>query len=296
MSFESIIGQKKAVTILKKYASTSAVPQALIFVGPEGSGRRLAALEFARVLNCEVSPDSPSDCSCRSCRDVLAFNHPAVISADEDYQRRIIGREVKEFSIDTARAIQKALSLKLSYGRKAVVIVGAAQRLSVEAANSFLKTLEEPSSDATLILVCRSKKELPRTVVSRCQAVFFVSLSDADVEDILKRQRPDCPNASAIARSSLGSVSRALAFEEKGQRYKELAHRFKRLELGEFKDEDIGGFLDYMTAVLRARFVESPSDNLFFMEAIHTARRLSAEGVNKNMIIVRLRAEIYTIP
>jgi DNA polymerase-3 subunit delta' len=291
MSFENIIGQKKAVEILNKYAATSP-PQALLFTGPDGAGRAYAALEFARALNCENGHTSPSDCQCRSCRAVAESSHPAVIYVDAEYQRQILGRDVKEFSIDTVRAIQKALSLKLSYGRKAVVIVTEARKLSDEAANSFLKTLEEPSSAAVLILICRSKKEMPRTIVSRCQSVFFAALSDEDVEGILKRLRPDCASASAIARASAGSVSRALLFEEKADRYRELKKKFERLELGEFKDEDIGGFLDYLAAVFRAGFTAAPLENLFRIEALHDARRLAAEGVNKNMVLTNLHARL----
>ncbi|MDI7247754.1 MAG: DNA polymerase III subunit [Bacillota bacterium] len=133
-----------------------------------------AALSFARRLNCE-SPDADSACgTCLSCRLVADGNHPDV---------RIVSPDGLSVKIDQIREMKKEMSLKprRDVGFRVTIIEGA-EKMTVEAQNSFLKLLEEPPDRAVFVLVCQNPSGLLPTVRSRCQMVRVRPADDHDRE------------------------------------------------------------------------------------------------------------------
>ncbi|MGE5584528.1 MAG: ATP-binding protein [Bacillota bacterium] len=133
-----------------------------------------AALSFARRLNCE-SPDADTACgTCLSCRLVADGNHPDV---------RIVSPDGLSVKIDQIREIKKEMSLKPRQdGGFRVTIIEGAEKMTVEAQNSFLKLLEEPPDRAVFVLVCQNPSGLLPTVRSRCQMVRVRPADDRDRE------------------------------------------------------------------------------------------------------------------
>jgi DNA polymerase-3 subunit delta' len=163
MSFKDIKGQEEPIRRLVSSIKNNRIAPSYIFAGPKGSGRCLLALNFAEALNCADREDFPCDV-CPSCRKIARGVHPDV---------RIITSETKggEITIRKIRDIESEIILKPYEGRCKVFIVKDAHLLNNEAANSFLKTLEEPPPNSVLILIAERPSDLPPTVVSRCQII-----------------------------------------------------------------------------------------------------------------------------
>jgi DNA polymerase-3 subunit delta' len=182
------------------------MPHALLFVGPEGVGKLSFALRLAQALLCERVPEAELDpCEqCPGCLQVMAGTHPDVlrVARPEDRQELPI-RIIRDLCID--------LGLKPMSGKRKVAIVDDADVLSDEAANAFLKTLEEPPPGSTLIMVGTSAEAQLDTILSRCRVVRFDPLSEADLTQVLLEHGivETRAEAARLARLGEGSVARA---------------------------------------------------------------------------------------
>ena len=143
------------------------LPHALLFTGAEGLGKSRFAAAFAQSLLCEALSDSGQPCGkCRGCHLCQVGNHP-------DYKRIEPEEAGKAIKIDTIRAyVDKGVLTTQSEGYK-VVVIEPADAMNNAAANSLLKTLEEPVPWTIIILVSSCPGRLPATVRSRCQRITF---------------------------------------------------------------------------------------------------------------------------
>jgi hypothetical protein len=172
-----LAGHEEARALLRRVRAPS-----LAFVGPPSVGRRPAALWFARWLNCEAPGDEPCG-RCASCRAFAVGVHPdLMVKTPPD--RTASGRRTQRPRLridqmvprDTPKADPEPLSRWLEQRprfRRRVGIVDDADTLGREAGNAFLKTLEEPPSWATIVLIARSPAALLPTLASRCLVVRF---------------------------------------------------------------------------------------------------------------------------
>jgi DNA polymerase-3 subunit delta' len=199
------------VESLRRAMAQGRFPHAFLFVGPEGIGKRAFALTLAQALLCERSPESALDpCGeCPSCLQVMADTHPDLL---------LVGRpeDKHDLPIGVIRALCLELGLKPMRGSRRVAIVDDADDLNDEAANAFLKTLEEPPPGSVLILVGTSAEVQLETVVSRCRVVRFDPLPEADLAALLREHgaTSDPSEADRLARLGEGSVGRALGLAD----------------------------------------------------------------------------------
>jgi len=202
MSFSSIIGHDRPVSILKRAIQNDAVAHAYLFSGEQGIGKRLTALAFAAALNCQAAVPAGGCGVCPSCRKVAAGSHPDVHLLSPD------GTEIK---IDQIRAAQSDLSLKPFEGQKKVLIVDSAETMNDASQNAFLKTLEEPPGESLIILITCMPQSFLATIRSRCQELTFQPLPRQTMADVLQKQRGlDAGDAWFTAALSRGSLGRAL--------------------------------------------------------------------------------------
>lgn len=199
--FNDIKGQAQAIKILQKEIATSSISGAYLFTGPDGVGKTLTALTFAKALNCKREEmDSCDECS--SCRKIEHHNHPDV---------RIIAPENDSIKIEQIRNLKRESSYKLYEGRKKVWIIEEADKFGLAAANSILKILEEPPPQTVLILISQTKEELLPTILSRCEAIRFFPLPLQEIEKIIAQQLPQGSNKIHIlAKLARGRVEEAL--------------------------------------------------------------------------------------
>ncbi len=206
MSFKDVVGQESAVAFLKAAFSSGRVAHAYVFVGPEGIGKRKAALNFAKLLLCE-SPLGQEPCeSCVPCLKAGASNHP-------DIQEVLT--EGQFIKIDTIREACRRLSLRGFESSFKILIITQAGALNDESSNALLKTLEEPTANTVIILIADTLRSVLPTIASRCQRVVFSSLKQEVIESILIKQWGAPPEAATYSSlMSEGSLGSALKFHE----------------------------------------------------------------------------------
>ncbi len=195
-----LIGQDRAVLQLKRNLGTGTAARSYLFTGPPGIGKMTLATSLAQALNC---PSEEPPCGqCPSCQRIAARKHPDVevidLASDAEGNRTEIG-------IDRVRRLQHDANLSPFEGICRVFIVDGAELLSTEAANCFLKTLEEPVDRVVFVLLAVDEELLPATVVSRCQRLelrpALASVIEAYLIDKLELQPPQ---AGLLARLSRG--------------------------------------------------------------------------------------------
>jgi DNA polymerase-3 subunit delta' len=216
LPFSQIIGQERAVHLLKQAITREKMPHAYLFVGVPGVGRTTTALALAQALNCEA-PETGEGCGrCKPCRQLLGGNFPDVELVEPD------GRSIK---IEQVRELERRFAYKPVAGRYRVTVVRPAEAMTEEASNAFLKTLEEPPAGNILILNATEPSDLLPTIVSRCQKVVFRRIPPRVIEEwLIDTKGIDQEKASVLARISDGSLGRALDMEESGFLEKRHAH------------------------------------------------------------------------
>lgn len=172
MSFKQLAASQPAVAAtLQRRLANDRLAHALLFAGDALEDMELAARELAKAVNCE-SPTKQGGCDhCDSCKKIDAptppgGQHPDVQWVRPESKSRII-------VIEQTRDMEKTLQLKPTMGRMKVGVIVEADRLGREAANSFLKTLEEPPNRSLLLLLSAAPEQLLETVQSRCQRMQF---------------------------------------------------------------------------------------------------------------------------
>jgi DNA polymerase-3 subunit delta' len=248
MAWKTIIGQERIKTLLQRAIIERRVAHAYCFWGAEGIGKDALALEFAKTLNCEQplrSMTSVEACdTCKSCLQAAKLQHPNIQfvfslpavkhedgnespimkMTDEQIQRiqeqlrlkaenpyhNITIPNAAQIRISAIRDVKKNISMSARQSGHRVVIVSEADVMTMEAANAFLKTLEEPNTNVTIILTSSRREQLLPTILSRCQQLRCDPLPDEDVARALQEREHVAPDeARLIARLADGSYSKA---------------------------------------------------------------------------------------
>src|ERR687898_467947 len=174
MPFRDLAGHRRLLELTARAAGRGSLPPSLIFAGPDGVGKRGAALALAQLFNC-VSPidgATPDACgTCAACRRIARGVHADVLVVEPGDSGSI--------KVDQARDAVERSAYRPFEGRRRVVIVDDADAMEASAQNALLKTLEEPPAGSTFVLVTARPDLLLPTVRSRCQRVRFTPLSPA---------------------------------------------------------------------------------------------------------------------
>jgi DNA polymerase-3 subunit delta' len=209
MSFAKLVGNQRNKEILQRLLKNGRINSTLIFAGPDGVGKRQFALAYAKAANCQkahagdYAPDGCDNCSV--CRRIDSGNYGDVTVIRPDGQFIKIGQ---------TREIAEEVYFRPREGRQRFFIINEADRLREEAANSLLKTLEEPPSTSTIILLTARPDALLLTVRSRAQRLNFAPLSVAEMEKYLTENFPrPAADTALLARVTEGRIGQATAFD-----------------------------------------------------------------------------------
>ncbi len=213
-----IIGQTRAVNSLRRSLAGGRLAHAYLFVGPRHVGKMTLAITLAQALNCS-SEEQPCG-ECRSCRRIAAGNHADVQVIGRAVKRQESGRGTTDSSgggsvrigIDQIREVQHTVSLKPYEGDQRLIIIDGVEYMSQEAANSLLKTLEEPPPSTTFILLAVDEGLLLATILSRCRWLRLSPLPLPLVKQALvERWGVSSERAEHLARLCHGCIGWAVA-------------------------------------------------------------------------------------
>lgn len=203
--FTQLLGQEKAKRLLRRSLAAERIPHAYIFKGPEGVGKSLFARGVAAAVNCRDESMGGACGNCSSCKKFRSMNHPDFL---------LVRPEKGVIKIDQIRRLTRELSYPPYESALRVVVIEDVQTMRREAANSLLKTLEEPPENNLLILTAEASQEILPTLTSRCQVIPFAQLSIDDTATILSLHGIDRDTALLLARLAEGSPGKALLFQK----------------------------------------------------------------------------------
>jgi DNA polymerase-3 subunit delta' len=209
MPFRDVVGHVRLIDLLSRSVAGGSLPPSLLFAGPAGIGKHLAALAVAQALNCTqgsaftVHGSGADACgACAACSRIARGVHPDVLFVSPNDNGNIRLEQVLEV-IDRAQ-------YRPFEGRRRVVIINDADALVAHAQNALLKTLEEPTPSSVFILVTARPDMLLPTVLSRCPQLRFRPLSAADIASALIARGHNEAEARAVAATADGSLGQAL--------------------------------------------------------------------------------------
>jgi DNA polymerase III subunit delta' len=166
MAFEHIRGQAAAKRLLQSSLRLDKLSHAYIFSGPVGTGRKQMAITLAQAIYCKNAVDDPCG-ECLECRKVEHGNHPDL---------HVIQPEGTVIKIDQIRDLQKEFSYRAKASGTKIYVLQQAEKMTVQAANSLLKFLEEPASRVVAILITENGHALLPTIQSRAQWISFTPM------------------------------------------------------------------------------------------------------------------------
>lgn len=197
------------------------LPHALLLAGPHGVGLSEFGGCFAARLLCLAPPSGEVTCGqCKPCVLFHAGNHP-------DYVRVEPEEDAKQIKVDAIRTLIDFIHLTSQYGRFKIAAIYPADAMNRHAANTLLKTLEEPPAGSLLILASSRPAQLPATIRSRCQVVEFHASRAPETSQWLADRLRDSPRPAAeILDLAQGAPLRALELAGSGS----LEHQEELLE------------------------------------------------------------------
>ncbi|NIM90326.1 MAG: DNA polymerase III subunit delta' [Candidatus Aminicenantes bacterium] len=255
MAFEDISGNSRVKKILQKALRKGRMPNSLLFSGPEGVGKGDTALVLAKSLNCEEREDDACEV-CPSCKAISGGKFPDVMA---------ISAEGEVIKIEQIRFLKQTAYLRPMVGKKRVFIVNEAERMTEEAANSFLKILEEPPNFAHIILVTHNPYLILPTIKSRCQVLSFSAVSREEMEKILLGKGYEKEQAKLIPLLVRGNLEQALSLE-----WEEVQSKRKQaweLFLSLLRKEEISGMVKNFTSAKKSLIKEELEEILEFFSS-----------------------------
>lgn len=202
-----IYGHKNILALFNKIVSSQKIANAYLFIGESGFGKEFMAKYFAMMINCKNG--SKPCLSCPSCIQMISGNHPDIFFIEPD------GISIK---VETLRNVVINNAYVKPYNSyKKIFIIKEAEKMTEQAQNSILKTLEEPPEYGLFILTSSKMEGLLPTIVSRCEIIRFTRESDEVIEDyLINEKKIDKSKAKKIASIANGNYGKANLLIDEG--------------------------------------------------------------------------------
>lgn len=205
---ETIIGNERAAEILEKGYKSGKLSHAYLFTGPEHLGKRTLALNFCKLLLNDSREDIQNNLDL------------TIIRPDE---------EEKQITIEKIRDLEKRMSLYPHSAKYKIVLMEQAEKMNKSAANALLKTLEEPSKTAVLILLASDSKNVLETIKSRCQLIKFLPVRKKILEKFLENKIDNKEEAEKIIEMSGYRPGKVIEFVNDKNKIKEAEDNINRI-------------------------------------------------------------------
>ena len=296
--FDDIIGNIKIKEILESAIKTNNILHSYLFVGTEGIGKSIFAKRFAKMILCVNENKQECNNKCEACVKFDNNNNPDFEFIEPD------GNNIK---IDQIRQMNSKVMEKPIISEKKVYIINDSEKMTKEAQNSLLKTLEEPPQYVVIILICSKENDLLNTIKSRCTKIKFNDLSNEEINEYLKLNNYGILENNFLNLSQ-GSIKKAIGVISSKELYKKLSSLFdniKNINKIEFiknneflykEKENIGEILEYINVLIYNQMKNSIENKLNYINCINivedTKKRLKANS-NFDMSIDNLLFGIW---
>ena len=286
LSFHDIIGHEQIKDHFQKAIANNKVSHAYILTGEAGMGRKSLANAFALTLLCEKGKSEPC-MECHACKQVLSGNHPDLIYVEHEKPGSIGVDDIRKQINDTIMVRPYSSYYK-------IYIVDEAEKMTQQAQNALLKTIEEPPAYAVILLLTTNVDAFLPTILSRCVQLKLKPLRDYMVKNYLTEQlhvqEADAEIYSAFARGNLGkaiSLASSEDFKHLHQEILGLLRHVKQADISELLDEirkmkedglDIYECLDFIQLWYRDILlykVTKDINQLIFKEEFRTVNEIS---------------------
>lgn len=293
MNFEELIGNDEVKEILNNAVINNRVLHSYMFIGTRGIGKYLFAKAFAKKILC-MSDNKP----CKECKSCLEFdnnNHP------DYYEIEPLEGSIK---IEQIRKMQQKVLEKPIVSSKKIYIIRESDKMTDEAQNCLLKTLEEPPAHLIIILIAENESRMLSTIKSRCTKVSFKPIQNNLILNYLQKNYGIASVSENIFGLFNGSIGNAIDYIDKKEMYEEVEKAFSNIEQTNILDvlnkldclysnkENIHDVLDYINVLL----IKKAKDNYKYLSYIkkveETKRRLKANS-NYDMCIDNLLFGIW---
>ena len=262
---KTIIGNERAAQILEKGYQSGKLSHAYLFTGPEHFGKKTLALSFCELL-LQNGSTAPRDNGANN--DIQNNLDLTIISPDEDE---------KQITIEKIRELEKKMALYPHSAKYKIAIIEQAEKMNKSAANALLKTLEEPSKTAILILLVSDSKNILDTIKSRCQLIKFLPVKKSLLEEFLKDKLDSKEEAEKIIEMSGYRPGKIIEFVNDKNKIKEAEDDLRRIydALGKNENEklneaeavskmeinEIVGILNLLIVYLRRTLINEYKNN-----------------------------------
>ncbi len=250
--FDGVIGNQNIQNKLINSVKENKVSHSYMFVGIDGIGKKIIAKQFAKKILCTSNIQEKCD-ECKSCIEFDSDNHPDFLYIEPD------GNSIK---IEQIRYLQKKIQEKPIISNKKVYIINDANKMTIEAQNCLLKTLEEPPEYSTIILIGNNESAFLNTIKSRCMIITFRPIEDQLVKEYLEKNYQMMNITSNMLEAFQGSIGKAIILKDKIDEYQQIEKIIEELDkkniidiISEseliYKDKDeIMDILEYINIVL----------------------------------------------
>lgn len=218
--FDNILGNDRIKEVLANSVKNNKISHSYLFVGTEGIGKKLIAKEFAKMILC--IDDNEKYCNkCKPCIEFDTNNNP-------DF--KIIEPDGASLKIEQIRELQSKVAEKPIISKRKVYIINDSDKMTKEAQNCLLKTLEEPPEYVTIILIGSNENKFLSTIKSRCMILHFNKISNDEIEKILEEQYQLKINSKIMIDAFQGSIGKAIQLKDKIDDYEKIENVIYSLE------------------------------------------------------------------
>jgi DNA polymerase-3 subunit delta' len=295
LKFNNVIGNLEVKDYLRKNIATNNVLHSYLFLGTEGIGKLLIAKEFAQYILC--LEDSEEDCKCKSCLCYEGNNHP-------DF--KILNETGETIKIDQIRELIEKVIEKPIVSRRKVYIINDCDKMTKEAQNCLLKTLEEPPEFITMILISSNENMILNTIKSRCMKVKFKNIENKALYDYAINQIGYDEISDNLLKTFNGSIGKAIDLKENREEYSEIDALISKMKTEDiisiflaskflYNKEKIFEILDYLTVSLYSKSKEDKRYLNCLKFVSQTIARLKANGnfdMNVDSLIFNIWEEL----
>lgn len=209
MNFDDILGNDEAKKYLSHCVTDNHISQSYLFVGAEGIGKLLIAKEFAKQVLC-LQPEKKQNCQCKSCQCFEGMNHP-------DYL--VINEKGETIKIDQIREITTKIMEPPIISNRKIYILNDCDKMTIEAQNCLLKTLEEPPKFAIIILISSNENVILNTIKSRCMTIKFKAIPTNELKKYAIEKLGMTQMTENLVRFFNGSIGKAIIHKESQEKF-----------------------------------------------------------------------------